>query len=119
MKKEGNLIYISLSMILAVLILYYSLIPPSEKAEKSPSINLDKIKHFIAYALLSFSLYKSQLPKSHSFLIAGTYGLLIEILQTGLPSRAFDPFDIIANYIGAGIVLFLRSENGKRIAGKL
>ena len=118
MKKNVNLIYVSISMLLAVLILYYSL-AQSEPSGGKKGIQTDKIKHFIAYALLSFSLFKSKLPKNHSFIIAGTYGLLIEFIQMGLAYRFFDPFDVIANYLGSSIVLFLRSENGERIAGKL
>ena len=118
MEKNSNLIYISISMLLAVLILYYSL-AQSEPSGGKKGIQTDKIKHFIVYALLSISLYMSKMPKKHAFIMAGTYGLLIEFMQAGLASRVFDPFDIIANYLGAGIVIFLRSENGKRIAGKI
>ncbi len=118
MKKEVNLFYISISMLLAVLILYYS-IAPSFPAEKKTGIKIDKIKHLAAYALLSLSLYMSGMLKKHAFLIAGTYGFFIEVIQLGTANHFFDIIDIMTNYLGSSVVFFLRSKNGKRIAGKL
>jgi VanZ family protein len=44
-----------------------------------------------------------------SFLIAATYGFVLEYFQTFIPQRAFDYADLTANVGGAtlGIVIFL------------
>ena len=118
MREEKDLIFISISMLLAVLILYYSIVQPTSSGVKA-GLNIDKIKHFIAYALLSFSLYMSKMPKKHAFLVAGTYGLVIELIQMGMIARAFSFFDVIANYLGSAVVLLIGIKNGKRVTGKI
>jgi hypothetical protein len=65
----------------------------------------DKVVHFLAYALMAFfwptSWRRSWLS---AFCLAGALGLLLEFAQGALPmGRFFDPWDAVANAVGAGV----------------
>jgi len=68
----------------------------------------DKLLHAIFYlplgAFIFWNFYREKKWALIiiSTLLAGTYGLLIEIIQGVLPWRAFDYFDALANLSGAG-----------------
>ncbi|MFA5068993.1 MAG: VanZ family protein [Candidatus Omnitrophota bacterium] len=78
----------------------------------------DKIFHFIAYAVLSFLLFRafynmgvdiSQLVSGvRAFGTAFIYGVLIEIYQLFLPHRGLEIPDILCNAAGAlsGVLFF-------------
>ena len=76
----------------------------------------DKLQHFLAYAILMFFsgrflhlLYKNRLKGwIVGFIFTLGFGILMEIGQeTITTSRHADGADIIANALGAGLVLFL------------
>ena len=96
--------YCGLSLAIAAAILYLSIIPeiPGEDILRFP--HADKTAHFLAYAALAVLINRAANNKHAAFLIAGTYGLIIEIIQFYLPHRAFEWPDIIVNYLGAVLV---------------
>ncbi|MCB4806799.1 VanZ family protein [Tamlana sp. 62-3] len=73
--------------------------------------NIDKIFHFVTYALLMclwyFSLvytlnFSQKKGLWYAFLIAFVFGIVIEVLQgTITTTRALDVFDVVANTLGA------------------
>lgn len=77
----------------------------------SDVISWDKLVHAIVYAVLSFFLYKAcrfyfskRKAIIYAWLIAVSYGLLMEIVQYSFfPNRYFELFDIFANIVGATI----------------
>jgi VanZ family protein len=68
----------------------------------------DKVAHFIAYAGLGFLFHQilDHTPKA-LLLRAVLVGVIIEILQTQVPTRSFELADILANILGAvsGMIL--------------
>lgn len=65
----------------------------------------DKVVHFMAYALMA-SFWPSSWRRSWltAFCLAGGLGLLLEFAQGALPTgRFFDPWDAVANAMGAGV----------------
>lgn len=95
--------YSILTVLLAIIILYFSLLPRIPEEETVP--HLDKLIHFFSYFLLSYLCYKSTDKMKLSIFLAGTYGVIIEIMQLRVPSRSFDIFDIVINYAGASFPL--------------
>ena len=72
---------------------------------------MDKVKHFFAYFLLSFLVFKSTKSFSLAIFLTGIYGILMEALQFTIPFRNFDIFDILVNYFGAIFILPLKLFN--------
>lgn len=113
--------YNILSIAWATFILIATLIP----GKSIPEVDLagiDKIVHFIIFGILVL-LLTSGLKKQYSFRylrynpvisaisFAISFGILIELLQTLIPGRAFSGIDILANSLGAllaGLISFLR-----------
>lgn len=73
-------------------------------------VRTDKWLHFLAYAGLGATvayalagLFDRSIVVLLAFLVAAGYGLGIEIGQTGVVTRSFDPSDALANAFGAGV----------------
>ena len=104
------------SWVWAVIIFVFSAIPGSS-IKLPPVWNLDKILHFIVYAILSFLIslsyfYKIDTSKKqiliYPFLISIIYGGILEILQENFfVGRFGDYLDFTANSMGAFIVLVI------------
>lgn len=95
-----------LAVLLAVLIGYFSLVPPGEAP--APQIS-DKIRHFAAYAMLAVPVAMWFSPKRlAAWGLTALYGGGLEIAQmlagTG---REGSPADALANALGAGAGVFL------------
>ena len=81
-------------------------------------LTFDKFAHFFVFAVLVFLLIIG-LTKQHTYvslrfkatkmsLIIGIgYGLFLELLQSFIPDRTFDPVDMLANTIGCFLGSFL------------
>jgi VanZ family protein len=81
-------------------------------------LTFDKFAHFFVFAVQVFLLIIG-LTKQHTYvglrfkavkmsLIFGIgYGLFLEILQSLIPDRTFDPVDVLANTIGCFLGSFL------------
>jgi len=96
--------YFICTIIVLLAITYISIIP----GQGVPLVTVNGlIKHFLAYAVFGFFIYKTLDNKPLAFLLAGTYGLMMEIVQLYAPTRCFDIYDILANYGGAFCVFFL------------
>lgn len=105
-----HLYYVIIAIVLSILIAIVSLMP-SSGVPKVEIKHLDKLIHFTMYFVLSINYalalsfkYKKQNFKRwvYPFLLALSYGILIEIAQECFTStRNFDVFDILANGIGS------------------
>jgi VanZ family protein len=77
-------------------------------AIQPPLVALDKWLHLIDYAVLAFVLAGALRGSSQSAIgraWGGTsaYGVALELLQSGIPYRAFSLGDVAANLLGAGL----------------
>jgi len=76
----------------------------------------DKIAHALIYFFLAFLAvntfrYKRiDRPKIYSFFYAFSLGLFAEIVQYFLPYRSFELWDILANFLGSLLGVFLIIE---------
>lgn len=80
--------------------------PVPTPAVQTPLLGLDKWLHLIDYAVLAFVLAGALRASSLSIRAWGSasaYGVVLEMLQWGIPYRAFSLGDIAANVLGAGI----------------
>jgi VanZ family protein len=102
----------TLTVFLSIFIFWASII-------KTPSIihsshwllgNIDKLIHFVLYAIYSLSLFISfnaSKGKCYtSFMISVSYGFFIECMQSFTPYRSFDLYDILFNALGSFSMLF-------------
>lgn len=99
-----------------VIILVLTSLPSTEFV---PVLRLgDKFEHFIAYmglgSILFFALhFQKRFPKLKKYIFISSlsicylYGIFDEIHQIFIPGRSFDWFDVIANYLGSFIGIFL------------
>lgn len=110
-------VLLCIAVLYSILILVLSLVNLNEvkivKLEAS-----DKIYHFVCYAFMSFlwsyftkSTLKALKNRAIFVLIfsISVFGIIIEVLQLKLTDyRAFDWWDILANFVGAvfGIIIF-------------
>jgi VanZ family protein len=95
-----------ITLCLAAMIGYYSLVPPGDVP--APDIS-DKIRHFAAYALLAVPAAMWFSPRRlAAWLAVGGYGVLMEIAQ-GLSGtgRELSALDALANMAGAGAGVLL------------
>lgn len=105
---------LTLLVLYAVLLLVLSLVSIGTFKTLESSFD-DKINHFWAYCLLTlfiFNYFKSLNLKRallYAFLVASTYGVLIEVFQKFFTQvRQFDVYDMVANAFGAIVaVLFV------------
>ena len=102
--------------------------------ERMPDVRfLDKLLHFVAYALLGILFYRAYetlpLKDNHKLLIlisissASLYGISDEIHQYFVPSRHADMLDVTANTLGSiwGVYLCYRWKvwkNSRRTAAR-
>lgn len=99
-----------LAVIFSILILVLSLANLQGMPSLGTYQHSDKVKHTIAYSILSFfwvtSCYfgKIKIKSLYVILIILTYGIIIEVLQTSFTSyRTGDLLDILANSLGVFI----------------
>ena len=93
------------------LIIFLSLSPPSQFPKTILFHGADKLIHLLMYAglawMLMWAFYKGHLSKLirvFLFLSIPVWGILMEIMQLFMhQGRSFSWFDILANFVGAGI----------------
>ena len=95
-------------MIWALIILALSIMP----SEQLPTVRglwaPDKWAHALVYGLLAYGIWRALLKTGSTYpayrtsaLLAGFYGILIEVVQYAFfPGRYFELLDIVANIIG-------------------
>lgn len=68
-------------------------------------VDSDKVAHFILVALLAvlirWNLADSKWRGTIAVLVACGYAAIIELLQSALPHRTGDPYDLVAGALGA------------------
>ncbi len=114
---ERSSIYLAIGF--AILILILSLAKLNSFPDIGNFQNSDKVKHILAYSVLSFfwliscQLGKINIKILHLILIIIAYGVIIEVLQMRLTTyRTGDLLDIIANSLGVFLgYLFLKLVN--------
>lgn len=114
---ERSSIYLAIGF--AILILILSLAKLNSFPDIGNFQNSDKVKHTLAYSVLSFfwliscQLGKINIKILHLILIIIAYGVIIEVLQMRLTTyRTGDLLDIIANSLGVFLgYLFLKLVN--------
>ncbi len=117
MKKRGEKIFLIISILIAIVIFYFSSLP-GERAEKlGPSFPLKPIiYHFGIFFLLSFflSIYSAKKWNKNyvffSVVICFIYGVLDEVHQIFVPGRTFSLFDIFIDAAGiflGSIIVFM------------
>ena len=101
----------------AGIILYYSIQPgPGTQVFRTGPLGLFPYSdwlHFLAYAclavMLAYALHDSRFPDWQVFVLvfvcAVGYGVLIELLQSQLPSRTFAIADMGVNAVGAAVAV--------------
>ena len=109
------------AILVATAIFVGSIAPaPSEMGVLRPRflLSLDKVAHFVGYALLGGTLAAAmeETPPSRGTLaivlvaLVAVYGAGLEVLQSLLPTRGFSIGDMLANALGGlfgvGLVLF-------------
>lgn len=105
---------VSWALVLAVLMLL-----PQDSFPESKLLSYDKIAHLGVFSILSFLVLwgkrnkkdKARLENKYllnSLTICVVYGFVLEILQSVVPGRMTDIYDLLANTIGAivGVVVF-------------
>jgi VanZ family protein len=101
--------YLIATIILAALILYFSVIPVM--SVENIELNAGTLRHLAVYFLFAFAIYKTTDNPKIAFLSSGTYGMLIECVQYFIPYRTFSLFDILLNYAGACFILILKRKS--------
>jgi len=118
-----------LFLVYLFLIIFLSLSPPSQFPKIILFTGADKIIHLLMYAglgwMLMWAFYKEHLSKTiRVFLLLSVpvWGTLMECLQLFMhQGRSFSWFDILANFVGAGIgvlVFTLQSLSKKGKTGQ-
>ncbi len=90
----------------AILILALSIIPGDSMDAMGMSNETYHLNgHFLMYGLLAICLWYNLGNKGKALACAIGYGILMELLQLGVPNRAFEIKDIIINSFGGLIAL--------------
>ncbi|WP_323757731.1 VanZ family protein [Roseivirga sp.] len=105
---------LSWAIVLAVLMLL-----PQDSFPESKLLSYDKIAHLGVFGILSFLVLlgkrnnKNKVRLENKYLLSSlticvVYGLVLELLQSVVPGRMTDIYDLLANTIGAivGVVVF-------------
>lgn len=100
-------LYLSLASTWAIVLWWLLLSEPKDLALLRAPTFLLNFGHALVFAPLGALLYLG-LPKCHafvllSFVLAGGYGALMEILQTWVPGRIGDPIDGMTNVFGVAL----------------
>ena len=121
--RSGKILRWAVALGIAATVFYFSVLstPPSGSTSRSlfdllPTIagfGTSQWRHVLAYAglahALAFAIRHWRLPRWRRAALviaaAATYGLGIEIAQSFTATRVFDTMDILANTLGASLVI--------------
>lgn len=100
-------------MAIASAVVYFSLVATAPEPPGGPDPLWDKKLHFAAYGGFAFALaYATVEWGSRPVVRAGwvlgialAFGLAVELVQGTLPMRYYSPVDLLANLIGASLVV--------------
>lgn len=106
MRSKLNL---SISIFLFTLIGYFSLAYISPEIVKPQGVDFSYLGHFIAYFLLSASLFlyfsEKEPDYKKSISLAAFYGFLLELIQFYISYRSFSFIDLGINILGASFII--------------
>lgn len=114
-KKRGSRKYTIGALIWGVLVLVATLVPgrDPETMDTARKYGIDKIGHFILFAVLTFLVIKMYEERSlkvnfwmTSFALI-TLGVLTELAQNHIANRVMDTYDLAANILGIVVIVFL------------
>ncbi|SHF28181.1 VanZ like family protein [Modicisalibacter ilicicola DSM 19980] len=92
-------------MAAALAIALGSLAPGDEMPRNLP---WDKLNHFLGYGVLAALSGLAGLRPWSAWLVASGYGMLVELAQIAVPGRlGGDPYDMLANALGAAMAVLL------------
>lgn len=108
--SQARPLFLLMAVTTTLVVIYFSLTPPSVSVQPLPWWQHDKVLHTLSYFVLEctyfLSLLKLKRPYTTTAMAAFLLGLLLEVLQS-LPffQRTFDWFDLLANGFGIGLAL--------------
>ena len=105
---DSNLMIYSFRIILAISIVFISILAVQEiDVESSVNLN-DQLLHFGCFLYLTIITWFSRIMHMEFWLyvIVLAYGILIEIVQIYIPYRSFEFLDIFADFAGILIASF-------------
>jgi len=97
----------------AVLVLGVSSIPNLKSPDVPAFLPLDKVAHFVEYAVLAFLALRSverlvrKCAVAWTFAFAAVFAVVDEYHQKFIPGRQFDVVDLVADLAGAAMALVL------------
>jgi len=89
---------------LSGIILYFSIVP-LQGAGAFGDKSLHMFAFFVLTTLIYFSIHKNKCALPNAILVALVYGIMIEIIQSGIPGRVASLSDVMANIIGSAVVI--------------
>lgn len=112
MKQMNFYLYYILPIIIYCTIIFYYSSQPTINGPIGTLIINDKIKHAIAYLILSILIFRATQKtkyKKYSYLISiifsTLYGISDEFHQYFVPGRMMSIYDIFANFLGSVLIL--------------
>jgi len=114
LEKETELpvlIFFRMGFFAALIVISVLALVPLE--DTSLTTGWDKLNHVLAFAVLLFlldSAYPSQRLWQLKIPVLLFYAFLIEVIQAFIPYREFSLLDIVADVVGLGLYLLLRSR---------
>ena len=94
---------------LSLLILFIALFIPLQSKNNGPSY--DKLAHFLLFAFVSinvvFYFSKNTKKLGRVFGLVSMLPILTEVIQIYIPGRNYDVYDILADYIGLVMGIFI------------
>ena len=117
------LFWISLAVI-TIASLVPQFFPQHVKVSSDFSFRLDYVLHFLSYLFLALFLTSWKFAKNNIYklilivLIFGIFiSLIFEVIQYFLPTRTFNPYDMLCNFSGfsIGLLLSIIIESRRRI----
>lgn len=83
---------------------------------------LDKPLHGLAFAVHCALLARSlagpgERALAMPMVLSGLYGLLLELVQIGIPGRSWDWWDLLADFIGIAVAALLVGRSRARLRG--
>ena len=105
-------IYFILTIFILLNITFLSLKP---QTTVEGSLDTSWIRHILAYAVLTFCLFKTIKNKNISLIFAGAYGFVMEFLQGFVPTRVPSISDGLINILGSFIILIFLQLTNKNV----
>jgi VanZ family protein len=112
--RERRRLWAWLAVAAMVAVAWGSLMPASELPQTMP---WDKASHFVGYGVVAGLIGLARVRPVGAFWIAVIFGIAIEGLQLAVPGRhGGDPFDVLANTLGAGGAILLLAAFDRLLA---